>query len=205
MALEVVFALLIIGVIVAVFAFQSAFPGLSASPAPVQTQASSAPAAAAIASPIPASPTVSPAETAAVLPNPTLAASPTVDITAVVTGIPGFDQPVGPFNLLAHQVSASESLISIAARYGTTVEVLKHINNLTNTNALPPGLVLVAPVGVTVPEGLPRLVAFQTVQDTSLSAIVSQLSGDIENVRALNALGESDIVPTGRWLFIPQP
>lgn len=135
----------------------------------------------------------------------TLSNTPLPSATAAFTAAPGLDQPIGPFNLVAHQVAADENLIGIAARFATNTDVLQKVNGLTAGENPAVGRVLVVPQGMTDPNQFSKLVAFQTVQDTQLSAIVSQLSVDINQARSINALGESDLVPAGRWLFIPQP
>lgn len=64
---------------------------------------------------------------------------------------------------------------------------------------------LVVPYRLTDASQLLKIVAFETLQDTPFDVIVRQLSGDIDTVRNMNALGDSNFVPAGRWLFIPQP
>lgn len=149
--------------------------------------------------------TSTPSPTATLTRTATLLPTDTPAVTGTLTAAPGLDQPVGPLNLVAHRVEENENLSSIAARFNTTVEIVRAVNGLSDQRIIQVGQVLVIPQGATTAEGLPKLVAFQTVQDTSLSIIVNQLSGDINLVRNLNALGDSDIVPAGRWLFIPQP
>jgi len=125
--------------------------------------------------------------------------------TPTLTPAPGLDQPIGPLSLVAHKVAVNESLISIAARFNTTRDVLIQVNSLTDQRPLQVGQVLVVPQGLIDVSQIQKMVAFETVQDTPVSIIVSQLSGDIQVVRQLNALGSNDLVPAGRWLFIPQP
>jgi hypothetical protein len=144
--------------------------------------------------------------TATLSPNVTSTlASSEQSATPALTPAPGLDQPIGPFNLIAHRVEAGENLVSIAARFDTTRELLVKVNGLNDQRLLEPGQVLAVPQGQTDLGQLPRLVAFLTVQDTALDVIIGQLSGDMAMVRQLNALGEGNVVPAGRWLFIPQP
>ena len=161
----------------------------------------------------------------AILPTPRAAASPTsLDATftptatvtpeatvtpgetATFTPAPAGDVPIGPLNLVVHSVQTNENLITIAARYNTTTEVLMKVNGLSQERLIQLGQVLVAPVGYNGSDAdVPRLIAFQTAQDTSLTGIAQRLSADVETVRTLNALGPDDLVPAGRWLFVPQP
>ena len=141
--------------------------------------------------------------------TPTATVTPEATVTpgetATFTPAPAGDVPIGPLNLVVHSVQTNENLITIAARYNTTTEVLMKVNGLSQERLIQLGQVLVVPVGATSDADVPRLIAFQTVQDTSLTAIAQRLSADVETVRTLNALGPDDLVPAGRWLFVPQP
>lgn len=156
---------------------------------------------------------------AAVLPTtgPTVVLTPSLPLTSTnsptstppgtptFTPAPGLDQPIGPFNLVAHRVESGENLIGISARFNTTREVLVKVNGLSDQRPILVGQILVVPQGLADSSQVPKMVAFQAVQDTFLDVIVNQLFGDMAAVRQLNALGDSNIVPAGRWLFIPQP
>jgi LysM repeat protein len=130
--------------------------------------------------------------------------TPTATHTATFTPAP-IDTPIGPLNLMAHIVQANETLTNIAARYATTTQVLITVNNLRVQGAIRPGQVLVAPVGAQSDANLTLLIAYQAAEETSLAGVAAQFAVDPEVLRPLNDLSQSDVIPAGRWLFIPQP
>ena len=153
--------------------------------------------------------------------TPTLTATPTITDTATSTYTPTatdtltatstatftpapLDTPIGPLNLMVHFVQANETLTSIAARYQTTTQVLITVNNLRVQGAIRPGQVLVAPVSASSDANLTYMIAHQTSEETSLANIAVQFAVDPEVLRSLNGLGPSDVIPAGRWLFVPQ-
>lgn len=124
-------------------------------------------------------------------------------------GGPVATTPIGP---VVHIVDIGETLQTIAARYGTTWDVLAQANNLTNPNFLPAGTSLVIPVGGTggpstgqgggVTPTTPITAVYVVRVGDTLSQIAERFNTTVSAVRSANGLNSS-LIFVGQSLLIP--
>lgn len=91
-------------------------------------------------------------------PSATLAPSPTIvppSPTVGATPVPTFTPTLVPAGEITHVVRPGETLLSIAARYGSTLAAIMNRNNLNNPHLLRVGQVLIIPVGGSLAETPP--------------------------------------------------
>jgi len=158
-----------------------------------------------------ASPTPEPATalpTATAIPLPTMTPQPTAELPPTATPFPtpgpGFGTPFGPdAGYVIHIVVEGESFTLIGRRYGASAEAVEAVNPNEYGTSLWVGQPIVVPVGVTDAADLPVFRIVFTTQSVSLAAFAAENGADAEQIRFYNALGESDIVPSGRWMIIP--
>ena len=140
--------------------------------------------------------------------SPAPTAAPTIlpTSTQFPTPGPGFKTPFGPDGtFLIHVVTAGESFNSIAVQYSTTPTVLQAINPVIEGASLWVGRQLVVAVGVIDASALPVFEVFFTTAPASLTDLAEAFGTDPESIRLYNQLGETDAIPSGRWLIIPLP
>ncbi len=148
-------------------------------------------------------PTVTPSLTNTQTPTRT-SAPPTFTPTYFPTPGPGFSTPFGPgLQFAIHIVQAGESYTAIGNQYNTTVEALDAVNKLKEGQTIWPGRLIVIPVGVTDPAGLPQFEVYLLPENTLLTELATQFNTDPEQIRFYNALGPEPEIPAGRWLIIP--
>ena len=106
-----------------------------------------------------------------------------------------------PSGNITHTVKSGESLYSIAKKYGTNVDDIKRLNNLTNNN-LSIGQVL--QISGTVPEPVPEPsgnITHTVKSGESLYSIARQYATTVANIKRLNNL-TSDNLSIGQTLKI---
>ena len=157
-------------------------------------------------------PTQVPSGTPAPSPTPAPSATPTPAAT---------DTPVGPFTstpgpeletpigagptYLIHSIRDGESLSSMAQTYGSSPGTIQAANGLGD-QPLWIGQVVVIPVGISDPAGVPRFAIVQVLEPReALSDLAARHGADPEGIRRYNALGDDPWLPPGRWLIIPLP
>jgi LysM repeat protein len=137
-------------------------------------------------------------------PQPTVTSTPTVTKTPFPTPGPGPGTPFGPSELFViHIVQEGESFTSISRKYETTNEVLEAINILVPGQSLWPGRQIVAVFGATEALGLPIFEVYRVSENTDINELAEEFSSDPDQIRLYNELGESMVIPAGRWLIIP--
>ncbi len=110
-----------------------------------------------------------------------------------------YTPPVG-FESNAYVVKAGDSLYSIARQFGTTVDELKQLNNLTN-DLLSVGQVLQLPGSESGIQG--EIENIYTVKPgDSLYTIAQQFNTNVDNIKNLNDL-TSNIIYVGQQLLVP--
>ena len=122
--------------------------------------------------------------------------------TYTVTPGPALGTPftAGDYVLLVYEVERGDSLVLIADRYGTTVEVLQTVNT-RETPVLWPGDILVVCVNCLSSAGLPRLQARYLMANVPLSELAAECGCSIEDLRRWNDLGEGDWIAGERWVI----
>jgi len=86
---------------------------------------------------------VAPSASVVVTPAPTASPAPTPTATPAPTPAPSQNPSVAPTG--RYRVKSGDTLSSIAARLGTTVRVLKRLNDISDPSLIRPGQVLVVP------------------------------------------------------------
>jgi len=118
---------------------------------------------------------------------------------------PGFSTPFGinPKYLL-HQVKSGESMLYIANLYDTTVEVLLSINSLQGAPPIQVDQIIIVQLGATAEDSIEPLFTIELKEETTVQAIAENYAISIETLQKLNDLGDTEWIPAGRWLIIPQ-
>ena len=143
------------------------------------------------------SPTITPIKT----PTTSIKLSPT---PLSPTPGPELGKPFGPDDrFILHLVKQGESLSIIAQTYQTTVEVLRLINNVVPGASVWADTVIVVIPGQEDLTNLPKFKVIQLEEPTDINQLVTEYKFSIDELRSLNQLGDSNIIPAGRWLIIP--
>jgi LysM repeat protein len=160
---------------------------------------------------------VTPAPTVEV-PSTPLGAGPSTPLRASPSPSLGAGSPIPtarPTRFLTHIVQAGESLTSIAADYGTTVEAIKAVNRIEDPRSLRTGQELIIPLagsmgGPTPVPGAPTApprgteVVIHLVQPgESLLGIALQYGTSVEVIMAANNIADSQWIFAGQELIIP--
>lgn len=119
------------------------------------------------------------------------------------TNAPGFSTPFGVNQIyVIHKIKRGESLRYIADLYGVPVDSLHGINSLLEGYPIWVDQIIIVQLGVTAGP-YEKLDAIQILEDTPLELIATQYFTTIEKLIELNNLGDSEIIPAGRWLIVP--
>ena len=146
--------------------------------------------------------TASPAPTGTVTPRPTVMPSATVFFASSTPG-PVLETPFGPDPLcLVHQVAEGEALEFLVAKYRTSVNVVRAVNDLP-TSTLWVGSFLVLCPDRADAAGLPRLRPRFLEERVRVADLAAETGVDAAALRAWNALGADDWVEAKRWVVIP--
>ena len=149
-------------------------------------------------------------------PSPTPSSTPTETPTATSTPTPTFTStPTPTATHVTHQVLPGDTLVNIARRYGTTVELLAQQNGIANVHQIDVGQILVIPTPVPpsptptetpppateVPPGV-DIVYIVQIGDT-LDEIARDHGTTIQAIADLNALANPSRIVPGQELLIP--
>ena len=119
---------------------------------------------------------------------------------------PELETPIGAApTYLIHSVRDGESLSFLAQAYGSSPEAIQAANGL---GSLPLwiGQLVVIPVGISDPAGVPRFAVVRVaVTGETLPDLAAREAADPEDIRRYNALGDDPWLPPGRWLIVPLP
>lgn len=161
-------------------------------------------------------PTLTRTPTATVRPTlvPTLQHTPTITATATAeptftsippTSTPGPNatDPVGPLQLFSYTVQRGDTLAILATRYKIKVNAIINVNGLDRRGIITTGQTLIIPAGAGDNETLPRFSIFQLSTEASLPVLAQQLGSTADNIRKYNGLGNDDLIPNGRLLYVP--
>jgi len=147
--------------------------------------------------PIP-SPTATATRTAAATPSPTATAAATPEPVEVPPPQPT-EEP-GPTE--TYIVQPYDSLSDIAAKYGTTVDELLRLNDLSQPNLLYAGQAIVVPRRS---ETAARTSVHIVEEGETLGLIAERYGTTVGVLLELNHLPDPNVVPVGTSLVVPQP
>lgn len=135
--------------------------------------------------------------------TPSPSETPLPATTLTFTPGPEMMSPFGEpgMQFLVYEVASGDSLQLIADRYGTSTEVLSAIN--TRDSLLWPGDTIVVCVECDATQDLPQLSARYLETGITLAELAEECDCPIEDLRRWNGLGESDWIPEGRWVVVP--
>ena len=107
---------------------------------------------------------------------------------------------------ISYTVKRGDTLLSIARRYGSTVEKIVQANNIANPNLILPGTVLIIPVEVMEPPaGPPPGELIYTVQPgDTLSKIASLFQVTVRSIVELNNISDPNRIFPGTKLLLPE-
>ncbi len=115
---------------------------------------------------------------------------------------PGGTVPPPTGGPVIHVVQRGESLLTIAARYGTTWQAIAAANNLANANFIFPGQRLTIPTGGAPPP--PQQPRTYTVQrGDNLTAIAARFGRTVQAIMAANNIANPNFIAPGQVLTIP--
>lgn len=123
------------------------------------------------------------------------------------TQIPDISNPNENINTqtISYTVESGNTLSQIALRYGTTVQELAKINNISNPNLIFPGEVLQIPTNSTVPgqetRGLGSII-YTVQRGNTLSQIASAYGVTVEQIVQTNNIQNPNLIFPGQKLRI---
>ena len=143
-------------------------------------------------------------------PSTTPTTTATISITKTVTINPtppilAMDTPIGSeIQFIIHRTLAGESLFQFANQYDTNVDAIKAVNY-----ALPPvlyvDLVVIIPIGVDDPAGLPQFEAYQvTMRGFTVNTLSEELSVRPQSLSKYNHLPMDYKFNPGEWILVPR-
>lgn len=147
--------------------------------------------------------------TATVTPFPTLTPTPDqtegFSPTATQISLHSLEMPIGPVQkYLIHQISAGENLTELAARYRTSVDAVMMVN-ITLKVPIRKGDVVIMPVDMSNPNGLPALEPYQVEYDQMLvEALASELNTDPTLLKYFNLYKDGERLRKGDWILVPR-
>ena len=132
--------------------------------------------------------------------------------TATSTPLPTATPSPERSSRIVHRVGAGETLIAIAERYGTTVEMLMELNGLQDPNVIKEGQeIIVEPSLATrvtstpsTPTPQPRYIIHRVQPGETLKSIAERYGTTPEVLAAYNGLHNPDLLKEGQEIAIPQ-
>jgi LysM repeat protein len=108
------------------------------------------------------------------------------------------DGPPEPPEQQRYTVQPGDTLWSIALRFGTTVEAIAQLNNISNPNLIFPGQVLLIP-GTT----LPPTQQYTVQPGDTLYRIAQRFGVTVDEIVRLNNISDPNLIFPGQVLLIP--
>ena len=126
-------------------------------------------------------------------------------VLIIPTGTTPPPPPPPPPAPTTHTVQAGDTLYRIALRYGVTVPAIAAANNITNTNLIRVGQVLIIPTGTTPPPPPPPAPTTHTVQaGDTLYRIALRYGVTVPAIAAANNITNTNVIRVGQVLIIPR-
>ena len=104
----------------------------------------------------------------------------------------------------SHTVSAGETLASIAAQHGTTVEVIAAANGITNTSVIYVGTTLQLTGGpfVAEPTTTPSVAVHIVAAGESLAVVAAHYGTTVEALAAANGISDPNLIRVGQQIQV---
>ena len=146
--------------------------------------------------------------------SPTATTENTMIITPSTTGEniettwtpgPGLETPFGiSGEYVLHQVRRGESLSVIADYYQTLRDVIIKMNGILGVRTIWTGDILVIEIGETNPNFVSPMQSVWLENATDVKELAKTYRVNVETLQILNHLGNSEVIPAGRWLILPE-
>ena len=113
--------------------------------------------------------------------------------------------PVEPSEGEIHVVRAGDTLLNIALRYGTTIQVLMELNGLQNANFIWVGqrMLVRGSVGQTEPAPSPGIGRYTVQRGDTLASIARRFGTTVAHLAALNSIVNPERIYVGQSLILP--
>jgi len=147
-------------------------------------------------------------KTASTTPDPTATATQQPSGTPtrrIIPSILALDSPIGAdVKFIIHRAGSGESLFQYAREYNTNVDAIRAVNyNLPSILFV--DWVVVIPVGINDPTGLPSFEAFQvTMRGLTVETLAEELSVELESLVNYNNLPMDYKFSPGEWILVPR-
>lgn len=147
-------------------------------------------------------------ETPSAAPEPTATATKQPSGTPtrrIISSILALDSPIGAdVKFIIHRVGSGESLFQYAREYNTNVDAIRAVNyNLPSVLFV--DWLVVIPVGIDDPTGLPSFEVFQvTMRGLTVETLAEELSVEPERLVKYNNLPMDYKFSPGEWILVPR-
>jgi LysM repeat protein len=141
-------------------------------------------------------------------PTPTLTLThtplPTHTPTATLASSHALEVPIGRVQkYVIHRVVSGDNLNNLEVEYKTSIEAILQVNNAL-TIPIQQGALIVLPVGIVSPEGLPVFEPYQVTYDQiTVEALADVLKTDAALLKYYNVLEDNEILRKGDWMLVP--
>ena len=105
---------------------------------------------------------------------------------------------------LIHRTRAGETLSQFSNQYNTNVDTIRAVND-NLPSVLYVDVVVVIPIGVDDPAGLPQFSAYEvTMRGMTLETLAQELSADPQTMSKYNNLPSDYVFEPGDWVLVPR-
>jgi hypothetical protein len=143
-------------------------------------------------------------------PTQTLTARATTKPTETPTITPtppnlALDTPIGDdIQFVIHRTLPGESLFLFANQFNTNVDTIRELN-YELPSVLYVGVIVVIPIGIDDPNGLPQFSAYEVaMRGMTLETLAQELSADPQAMSKYNNLPMDYVLNPGDWILVPR-
>jgi len=158
--------------------------------------------------------TYTPTNTSTETPTNTITRTPTMTFTPSYTPTPSAtNTDIPPFSLgypiggdqkfIVYKVASGENLNYIAEKFGTSVEAIQAVNH-SLPSPIWQGTIMVVPLNVIDPAGLPILTSYKVASDqVTIEEIANFMIADLQLIKYYNNCEAGQKFSAGAWVLIP--
>ena len=99
-------------------------------------------------------------------------------------------------------VRPGDTLTKIAEKFGTTVQRLMWLNDISDPNLIYPGQVLKVPGGAPAPSPSPSVTTYTIQPGDTLGGIAAQYGTSVSSLVALNGIANPDVIYAGQTIRV---